>query len=92
MPRAYDDKEAVPPGDHTVRVASVLHVGSRHKLPSGLVQDARSLQVGLCARNGTTSHINSTLHLDALLIPQVQVDLLGSLLGLIQINIVIVLL
>ena len=51
----------------------MVHIGKPSlKLPIILIEHCRCLQVRLCASNCSSSHVNFSLDLDALLIPKVQ--------------------
>ena len=73
MPRSHDDKELFFPAYQAVGVSGVMHVSeSTFELHGSLIKYCCGSKVGLGASDCSTGHVDLTIDLNALLIPQVE--------------------
>lgn len=72
MPGADHDDVLISPGDNTMSIASVLHIGQGYQFPICLVDFINRLQVCLGISDTTTSYVNLSAYLDTLAVPDVR--------------------
>lgn len=78
MPGADHNDVLISPGDYTMCIAGVLHIGQGYQFPIGLVDFINRLQVCLSISDTTTSYVNLSAYLDTLAVPDVRHTLVSE--------------